>query len=203
MDRETVRRAFEPFFTTKEVGKGSGLGLSMAFGFTKQSGGHIKIYSEPGEGTSVKLYFPRVRSVQQSTHRPTADAVPPGGTEHILIAEDDALVLKHLEGLLLSMGYRVTAVTSGPEALRVLQQHRDIALLLTDIIMPGGMNGRELADRARAARPLLKVLFTSGYTENAIVHQGRLDQGVVLLSKPYTRLELATKVRQVLDKELR
>ncbi|MEX0695026.1 MAG: PAS domain-containing protein [Rhodospirillales bacterium] len=198
MDADTVRRVFEPFFTTKDVGKGSGLGLSMVFGFTKQSGGHIKIYSEPGEGTSVKLYFPRVRIGLESASQPTTETLLQGGTEHILIAEDDDLVLEHLRNLLLSLGYRVSAAMSGPEALSILQAHDDIDLLLTDIVMPGGMNGRELADRARSAHPSLKVMFTSGYTENAIVHQGRLDPGVVLLSKPYTRLELATKLRLVL-----
>ena len=198
MTPETVRRAFEPFFTTKPVGKGSGLGLSMVFGFTKQSGGHIKIYSEPGEGTTVKLYFPKVLEPQQVTSPRTAELERVGGTEHILIAEDDDLVLQHLEGLLRSLGYRVTAVGSGPEALDALQAHPDIDLLLTDIIMPGGMNGRELADRATGIYPSLKVLFTSGYTENAIVHHGRLDPGVELLSKPYTRQELATKVRSVM-----
>ncbi|AIE74588.1 hybrid sensor histidine kinase/response regulator [Synechocystis sp. PCC 6714] len=202
MDEDTVSQAFEPFFTTKAVGKGSGLGLSMVFGFTKQSGGHIKIYSEPGEGTSVKLYFPRAGSAQQINYQPVKELFPEGGTEHILIAEDDDLVLKHLEGQLRSLGYRVTAVTSGPDALKALSVHSDVKLLLTDIIMPGGMNGRELADQSRAIYPKLKVLFTSGYTENAIIHHGRLDPGVDLLSKPYNRLELATKVRRVLDKDL-
>lgn len=199
MTPETVQRAFEPFFTTKSAGKGSGLGLSMVFGFTKQSGGHIKIYSEPGEGTSIKLYFPLARDARQTSHQPAPVLEPVGGTEHILIAEDDDLVLQHLEGLLGSLGYRVTAVKSGPAALDALNAHPDIDLLLTDIIMPGGMNGRQLADRARELYPSLKVLYTSGYTENAIVHHGRLDPGVELLSKPYTRLTLSTKVRRVLD----
>ena len=199
MDVDTMKRAFDPFFTTKAVGKGSGLGLSMVFGFTKQSGGHIKIYSELGEGTSVKLYFPRVQSGAQLSRRPTSQPPLQGGTEHIVIAEDNDLVLEHLKNQLQSLGYRVTAVMSGPEALKALQIHDDITLLLTDIVMPGGMNGRELADRARAAHPSLKVLFTSGYTENAIIHHGRLDAGVALLSKPYTLIELATKVRRVLQ----
>lgn len=201
MSRETMQRAFEPFFTTKSEGEGSGLGLSMVFGFTKQSGGHIKIYSEPGEGTTVKLYFPRVQEGQESSYQPMAEMPLQGGAEHILIAEDDDLVLQHLEGQLRSLGYRVTTATSGPEAMKALQAHDDIDMLLTDIIMPGGMNGRELADWAQTAYPSIKVLFTSGYTENAIVHHGRLDPGVELLSKPYTRLEMATKVRLVLDKD--
>ncbi|MDP4077668.1 PAS domain S-box protein [Acidovorax sp. A1169] len=201
MGPETVSRAFEPFFTTKDAGKGSGLGLSMVFGFAKQSGGHIKIYSEPGEGTSVKLYFPRILDAKQPSSIATVKQGLQGGDEHILIAEDDDLVLKHLDAQLRALGYRVTSTRSGPEALLVLQERSDIDLLLTDIIMPGGMNGRQLADRARATYPALKVLFTSGYSENAIVHHGRLDPGVDLLSKPYSRLELASKVRLVLDKK--
>jgi CheY-like chemotaxis protein len=199
MDADTAHRAFEPFFTTKSKDKGSGLGLSMVFGFTKQSGGHIKIYSEPNEGTSVKLYFPRARGVQHTHYQPPAELQPQWGTEHILIAEDDDLVLEHLERQLRSLGYRVTTATSGPDAFDALGAHGDVELLLTDIIMPGGMSGRELADRARVLYPSVKVLFTSGYTENAIVHHGRLDPDVNLLSKPYSRLELATKVREVLD----
>ncbi|WP_409523166.1 PAS domain-containing protein [Nitrincola sp. MINF-07-Sa-05] len=198
MAAETVLRAFEPFFTTKSVGKGSGLGLSMVFGFTKQSGGHLNIDSEPGEGTSVTLYFPRVRGAQLTNYETKAKLQPEGGTEHILIAEDDDLVLQHIEGQLRSLGYRVTAATSGPEALKALNAHHDIDLLLTDIIMPGGMNGRELADQARLCNPSLKVLYTSGYTENVIMHHGCLDSGVELLRKPYTRLALATKVHSVL-----
>ncbi|EGN75902.1 PAS domain S-box/PAS domain S-box/PAS domain S-box [Idiomarina sp. A28L] len=199
MDANTISQVFEPFFTTKTVGKGSGLGLSMVFGFTKQSGGHIKIYSELNEGTSVKLYFPRVKSVYQERYEVIKRNQPKGGTEHILMAEDDDLVKQSLQRQLRSLGYRVTAVNSGPEALNALEAHSDIDLLLTDIVMPGGMNGRELADRAKERFPTVKVLFTSGYTENAIVHHGRLDRGVTLLSKPYTRLELASKVRFVLD----
>ncbi len=201
MDPETVQRAFEPFFSTKEVGKGSGLGLSMVFGFTKQSGGHIKIYSEPGEGTLVKLYFPRVNSAQEIDSKPAIDVSVRGGTEHILIAEDDELVLEHLANQLVSLGYQVTTALSGPEALEAVQTRDDIDLLLTDVVMPGGMNGRELAEQALASRPSLKVLFTSGYTENALVHRGRLDPGVTQLSKPYTRREMATKLRRVLDDE--
>jgi len=201
MDAETLRQVFEPFFTTKDVGKGSGLGLSMVFGFTKQSGGHIKIYSEPNEGTSVKLYFPRKSTSQETDVESSGQASLKGGTEHILVAEDDDLVREHLKHQLVSLGYRVSSAISGPEALDVMQAYDDISLLLTDIVMPGGMNGRELAEKAQLAQPSLKVLFTSGYTENAIVHQGRLDPGVALLSKPYTRLELATKVRRVLDED--
>lgn len=199
MNRETVQRAFEPFFTTKEVGKGSGLGLSMVFGFTKQSNGHIKIYSEPGEGTSVKLYFPRTPSMKKTGPDSPPEILPQGNMEHILIAEDDNLVLQNLENQLLSLGYRVTKAMSGPEALDILRATDDIDLLLTDIVMPGGMNGRELAEQAQSAQPSLKVIYSSGYTENAIVHHGRLDPGVILLSKPYTRSQLASKLRAALE----
>lgn len=202
MDAATIRQAVEPFFTTKDVGKGSGLGLSMVFGFTKQSGGHIKIYSEVGEGTSVKLYFPRIQSSGEAESRSEEAASIIGGTEHILLAEDDELVLAHLERQLKMLGYRVTTAVSGPDALRKLEQHADVDLLLTDIIMPGGMNGRELAEKACEIQPGIRILYTSGYSENAIVHHGRLDKGVDLLSKPYTYHELASKVRQVLDRDL-
>ena len=199
MTAETVKRAFEPFFTTKPTGKGSGLGLSMVFGFTKQSGGHLKIYSEVDEGTTIKLYFPIVNQAVQIEHQPTAADQPKAGKEHILITEDDDLVRQHLEGQLKLLGYRVTSSASGKEALALLVEHKDIDLLLTDVVMPGGMNGRELAAKAQELYPSLRILYTSGYTENAVVHHGRLDPGVTLLSKPYTRTELANKVRLVLD----
>ncbi|EGN75903.1 PAS domain S-box/PAS domain S-box [Idiomarina sp. A28L] len=198
MSTEVFQRAFEPFFTTKSVGKGSGLGLSMVFGFTKQSGGHISIYSKPDEGTSVKLYFPRVQRTQQVRCQPLPALLPEGNDEHILIVEDDLLVLQYLERQLHFLGYQVTTVSSGPDALRILAAQNNIELLLTDVVMPGGMNGRELANIVRETYPSLKILFTSGYAENAIVHEGRLDPGVELLGKPYTRLELANKVQQVL-----
>ncbi len=201
MTSETLDRVFEPFFTTKSKGKGSGLGLSMVFGFTKQSGGHIKVYSELDEGTTVKLYFPKADSVDKADYQPSTEVEPEVGTEHILIVEDDDLVLQNLDVQLRSLGYRVTAVMSGQDALKALKENSDIDLLFTDIIMPGGMNGRELADQALGIYPSLKVLYTSGYTENAIVHHGRLNAGLELLSKPYSRLELATKVRKVLDKD--
>jgi PAS domain S-box-containing protein len=199
MTPETVRRAFEPFFTTKEIGKGSGLGLSMVFGFAKQSGGHANIYSEFGEGTTIKLYFPKSTSSSAVIADSIVNSELIGGSEHILIAEDDELVRRHLQQQLRILGYEVTSVSSGPQALEALATNDGIHLLLTDIIMPGGMNGRQLADKAMFLYPSLKVLYTSGYTENAIVHHGRLDKGLALLSKPYTRIELSTKLRQVLD----
>lgn len=198
MDAVTAARAFEPFFTTKPDGTGSGLGLSMVFGFTKQSGGHIEICSGVGAGTSIKLYFPKLRAGLQPAPRADIAVEREGGTEHILIVEDNDLVLEHLRNQLLSLGYRVQAATSGPEAMNILRSNDHFDLLLTDIIMPGGMNGSELAVRARELRPWLRVLFTSGYTDNAIDQHGRLDPGVALLRKPYTRLELAGKVREAL-----
>ena len=198
MTPETLARAFEPFFTTKDVGKGSGLGLSMVFGFVKQSGGHVKIYSEPDHGTSIKLYFPRARTAGETgPEKSTTDAIL-RGSEHILVVEDDDMVREHLSAQLVGLGYRVTSAANGPAALDILQKMDDIDMLLTDIVMPGGMNGRQLADKALTMRPDLKVLFSSGYSENAIVHHGRLDAGVELLSKPYRLQDLAAKVRKVL-----
>ncbi len=199
MSKEIVDRAFEPFFTTKEVGKGSGLGLSMVFGFVKQSGGHAKIYSEEGEGTTVRLYFPRANSGKVVRTEPRAADDVAGGSEHILVVEDDALVREHLVAQLRDLGYRVTDASSGPEAYEIIKRIEDIDLLFTDVVMPGGMNGRQLADAALKLRPGLKVLYTSGYTENAIIHHGRLDPGVHLLSKPYRRQEMAVKVRKALE----
>ena len=197
MDAETVARAFEPFFTTKPVGKGSGLGLSMVFGFVKQSQGHVKIYSEPGQGTTVRLYLPRATNGDA----PGADEEPTAhneGQEKILLVEDDDLVRDHVAKQLRDLGYRVIACSNGADALQALRATADVDLLFTDVVMPGGMNGRELAEAARALRPDLPVLFTSGYTENAIVHHGRLDPGVHLLAKPYRRRDLAAKLRVVL-----
>jgi len=200
MPPDVVARAFEPFFTTKEVGKGSGLGLSMVYGFVKQSGGHANVYSELDEGTTVRLYFPRAAQAHgPEVSLPGASPAAEGGSEYILVVEDDALVREHLLAQLKGLGYRVSGAASGREALEFLRQMSDVDLLFTDVVMPGGMNGRELADAARELRPELRVLFTSGYSENAIVHHGRLDAGVHLLSKPYRRQELAAKVRKVLD----
>lgn len=199
MTREVVARAFEPFFTTKQAGKGSGLGLSMVYGFVRQSGGHAKIYSESGQGTTVRLYFPRAAAVGAAVEPARPDRELVGGSEHVLVVEDDELVREHVVMQLRGLGYRVTGVESGLRALEALREVPDVDLLFTDVVMPGGMNGRELAQAARLLRPALPVLFTSGYTENAIVHHGRLDRGVSLLSKPYRRQELAAKVRQVLD----
>ena len=199
MAPEVLERAFEPFFTTKGEGQGSGLGLSLVYGFVTQSGGHIRTYSEPGVGTCFKLFFPRSRSSAPTGLPKRSDAATKGGQEHILVVEDDDHVREHLVSQLKLLGYDVTFATTGQAAFDYLASGTKVDLVLTDIIMPGGMNGRQLADAARKLRPGLRVLYTSGYSENAIVHDGRLDKGVELLSKPYRRQELAAKVRKVLD----
>lgn len=199
MDRETAVRAFDPFFTTKPVGRGSGLGLSMVYGFIKQSKGHIKIYSEVGHGTSVKLYLPRAEPGKEVHAGTNPERQVVTGTETVLLVEDDELVRDYVSGQLSSLGYKVVTAKTGPEALEILRQVKEIELLFTDVVMPGGLNGRELAQRAMSLRPNLAILFTSGYTENAIIHDGRLDPGVHLLSKPYRREDLASHIRSALD----
>ncbi len=196
---EILEHVFDPFFTTKEKGKGTGLGLSMAYGFAKQSGGHIKIYSEPGQGTTVKLYLPRAETAVESKEpEPAAEKVQPGH-EKVLVVEDDDLVREHAKTQLARFGYEVLTAHNGAQALELIRSEPDIDLLFTDVIMSGGMNGRDLAEVAKRLRPKLKVLYTSGYTENAIIHHGRLDPGVHLLQKPYRSAELARKMRAVLD----
>jgi PAS domain S-box-containing protein len=195
---ELIDRVFDPFFTTKEVGKGTGLGLSMVFGFVKQSGGHIKIYSEEGHGTSVKIYLPRSSGVQETEFEALQNAPITGGDEKILIVEDDALVRQYVVTQIKSLGYTALEAANAAEALVIIDSDKDIDLLFTDVIMPGNMNGRQLADEAARRRPGLKTLFTSGYTENAIVHHGRLDSGVLLLAKPYRKSELAKMLRTAL-----
>ncbi len=194
---QSVRdKAFDPFFTTKAVGKGSGLGLSMVYGFVKQSGGHIKIYSEEGHGTTLKLYLPP--ALEQIEAGAAAAAPVTGGNETIMVVEDDALVRNFVIVQLQSLGYKTIAAADGREALAQVDSGEPFDLLFTDVVMPGGMSGRELADTMGKRRPGLRVLYTSGYTDNAIVHHGRLDAGVLLLTKPYRKPELAQMVRLAL-----
>jgi PAS domain S-box-containing protein len=193
-----MERVFDPFFTTKEVGKGTGLGLSMVFGFVKQSGGHVKIYSEEGHGTSVKIYLPRSTGLQETAVEALAFASVEGGHETVLVVEDDALVRKYVMTQVASLGYSTLEAANAAEALKIIDSGAPIDLLFTDVIMPGGMNGRQLVDEAQNRRPSIKTLFTSGYTENAIVHHGRLDAGVLLLAKPYRKPELAKMIRVAL-----
>jgi PAS domain S-box-containing protein len=192
-------KVLEPFFTTKEVGKGTGLGLSMVYGFVKQSGGHIKIYSEEGHGTSIKLYLPRASDLALPTAEVASAAAPEGGHELILVVEDDRMVREHVVVQLNSLGYTTLVAVDAATALALLDDGAKPDLMFTDVIMPGGLNGRLLADQALRRRPGLKVLFTSGYTETAIVHHGRLDPGVLLLAKPYRKIDLARMVRKALE----
>ncbi|HVS17928.1 MAG TPA: ATP-binding protein, partial [Planctomycetota bacterium] len=201
MSREVLEQAFEPFFTTKDVGKGSGLGLSMVYGFAKQSRGHVKLYSELGQGTTVRLYLPR--SMRAADHLPVGDgeySEPNGAGEWILVVEDDAAVRGFIVQVLAGLGYQTHEAASAPEAFGLLERKVRVDLLLTDVVLSGGTNGAHLARRAAALRAGLRVLFMSGYTENAIIHHGRLDPGVELLGKPFTRAVLARAVRAVLDK---
>jgi len=191
-------RVFEPFFTTKEVGRGTGLGLSMVFGFVKQTGGHIKIYSEEGHGTSVKIYLPRATGLHQTAAEAQVAADIQGGSETVLVVEDDALVRRYVITQIESLGYTTLEAANASDALRIIDDVPTIDLLFTDVIMPGNMNGRQLVDEALKRRPGLKTLYTSGYTENAIVHHGRLDSGVLLLAKPYRKSELARMFRLAL-----
>ncbi len=198
---EHLEQVFQPFFTTKEKGKGTGLGLAMVYGFVKQSAGHVNIYSEQGHGTVVKLYLPRAVGASAPAPEPVDRLMPTGGKETILVVEDDEMVRRYACQQLRSMGYRVIEVDNGAGALALIEQHPDIDLLFTDVVMPGGMNGRALADAARQLRPTLRVLYTSGYTENAIVHHGRLDPGVQLLAKPYRLVDLSRAIRAALSQE--
>jgi CheY-like chemotaxis protein len=193
-----IERVFDPFFTTKEVGKGTGLGLSMVFGFVKQSGGHVKIYSEEGHGTSVKMYLPRATGLNQTAAEAAISSHVEGGTETVLVVEDDSLVRRYVMTQIESLGYTTLEAANAGEALQLIDATPSLHLLFTDVIMPGSMNGRQLVDEALKRRPHLKTLYTSGYTENAIVHHGRLDSGVLLLAKPYRKSELARMLRLAL-----
>jgi PAS domain S-box-containing protein len=200
MDPDTIRRAFEPFFTTKPVGKGTGLGLSQVYGFAKQSGGHVKIYSEVGHGTTVKVYLPRLERVAEEPDAQAVTAIAEGNpNETILVVEDDESVRSYSVDALRDLGYRVLEAPDGAAALRLLETEVEVNLLFTDVVLPGGMTGAQVATAARGLRQGLKVLFTTGYARNAIFHHGRLDRGVQLITKPFTFEELAAKVRDILD----
>jgi PAS domain S-box-containing protein len=202
MDAETLARAFEPFFTTKEVGKGTGLGLSMVYGFVKQSGGHLAIESEAGQGTIVRIYLPRLLGDAAQEDEPAEAPVPEGTREEtILVCEDDDDVRAYTVEVLRELGYRVLEAHDAPSALRLLErQESKVDLLFTDVVLPGGMTGAVLAREARALRPELSVLFTTGYARDAIVHHGRLDPGIELIAKPFAYADLAARVRDMLDR---
>ena len=197
MPPDVVERVFEPFFTTKPEGQGTGLGLSMVHGFVKQSGGHIKVYSEVGEGTTIRLYLPRSR-MKEEEPVDVATGAAVGGSEVILLVEDDADVRATTAELLVELGYRVLKARDADAAMVIFDSGASVDLLFTDVVLPGELAARDLARMAQQRLPGLPVLFTSGYTDNAIVHGGRLDDGVELLPKPYTREELARKLRKVL-----
>lgn len=215
IEKEVLDHVFEPFFTTKDVGKGTGLGLSMVYGFTRQSGGFVKIYSEPGKGTTVKLYFPKAYqdilegeaftgAEPEATGRSRDFIQEPGkealqGTESIMIVEDETDLLKYLTSILKELGYKVTQAKDGETALKLLSKRKKLDLLLTDVVMPGSINGEALASKVQKKIPGVKILFMSGYTKDALVDQGNLREGVNLISKPFTRSQIAKKIREVLE----
>jgi CheY-like chemotaxis protein len=200
MSEEVKARVFEPFFTTKGVGQGTGLGLSTCYGIVKQSGGHITIYSEPGRGATFKIYLPQVQAQTKVPIQPLDAPGLPRGTETILLVEDDPALRDMAATLLRRLGYKVLAAANGIEALSLQQQPElgQIDLLFTDVVMPN-MSGKELSERVQALYPHIRILFTSAYTANAIVHQGVLNKGMALLQKPFTPSALASKLREVLD----
>jgi CheY-like chemotaxis protein len=198
---EAIRaKVFDPFFTTKEVGKGTGLGLSMVYGFIKQSGGHITLYSEEGLGTTFRIYLPRAKSEPEQVMPAVTEAAPVGGSETILIVEDDAMVRNYVTAQLKSLGYATLSVANAAAALSISDRKAQFDLLFTDIVMPGKMNGVELATEMERRRPGLRVLFTSGYSESAVVRNNRIDSDILLLSKPYRRADLARMVRLALTR---
>jgi signal transduction histidine kinase len=200
IDKATMAHVFEPFFTTKETGRGTGLGLSLVYGFVKQSGGHVKLYSEPGIGTTVKIYLPPLTGeIAEEQVSGWTEAPEDTHEETILVLEDNHEVRRHSVEALRELGYRVVEAHDGATALQLLERQPYVDLLFTDVVLPGGMMGAEIAAQARAMYPRLKVLFMTGYARNAIVHHGHLDQGAHLITKPFSFIDLATKVRDVLD----
>lgn len=199
MSPEVIARAFDPFFTTKPSGKGTGLGLSQVYGFVKQSRGHVKVYSEVGAGTNVKIYLPRLTGDAEEIKRTISEPMRKGDrSEVILVVEDETLMRRLASEALHELGYTVFDSENAANALAILDRETGVKLLFTDVVMPE-VNGKKLADEAVRRRPGLKVLFTTGYTPNAVVHGGVLDPGVHLISKPFTVDQLAAKIRAVLD----
>ncbi len=200
MPTKQLEKIFEPFFTTKPQGKGTGLGLSMVFGFINRSGGHVNVYSELGVGTTFRIYLPRVKRSAQTNDVTTRQIEKsPRGDETILAVDDEANLLELLQSSLQTLGYKVLIANNGKQAIRILAEEPAISLLFSDVVMPGGMNGYELAEQATVNNPDLKVLLTSGYTEKAIAHNGQTRFSAHLLSKPYTQIEMAQRVREILD----
>ena len=207
IEKEKLDRIFEPFFTTKTAGKGTGLGLAMVHGFVKQSGGHIRVFSEVGEGTTVKIYLPRYTDSTNVDSGPRAASVDGSDDsprarkgETIVLVEDDHAVSEYAVSVLQDLGYRVLTAQDGTKGLAVVSAAKRIDLLFTDVVLGGELNGRQLADAVQKLKPEVPVLFTTGYTRNAIIHHGKLDAGVNLLNKPYTQRDLAMKIRAVIDR---
>ncbi|WP_426440973.1 response regulator [Bradyrhizobium genosp. P] len=207
MTPDVLQQVFEPFFTTKTGGRGTGLGLSQVYGFVKQSGGHVRLYSEPGIGTSAKLYLPKVLDAAAPTWAPVAEPIATAGAPHgkqgemVLVVEDEADVRRYTVDSLRELGYRVFEAIDGASALDILARENDICLLFTDLGLPGGMDGRVLAERARAIRASIQILMTTAYAAGALVHEGRLDAEIELLNKPFSYSELATRIRELLDRQ--
>jgi CheY-like chemotaxis protein len=205
MSAETLKLVFEPFFTTKSEGGGTGLGLSQVYGFVKQSGGHVSLYSEPGIGTTAKIYLPQVDQKRAAPRRAVAELATSGlpgakSGEAILVVEDDDDVRRYTVGSLRELGYDVFEAADAVSALDVVERAADVGLLFTDLGLPGGIDGKKLADRVREGRPSLQVLITTAYAGSALIHEGRLDADVELLSKPFTIADLAARVRELLDR---
>jgi CheY-like chemotaxis protein len=201
MESYVLERAFEPFFSTKPVGQGTGLGLSMVYGFVKQSGGHVHLESEPGQGTRVKVFLPRAAGVAVSPQTEIG-VTAEGGSETILVVDDEPDIRETAARLLSALGYRVYQAGSAEEALGIIEDRKDIDLLFTDVVMPGKLRSSELAERARELRPGMQVLFTSGYSHGELAKGGWLAPGIALLKKPYTVDGLATKIRHVLQQPI-
>jgi PAS domain S-box-containing protein len=200
MTPDVIARAFEPFFTTKPTGKGTGLGLSMVYGFARQSGGHVRIYSEDGQGTTVKMYLPRASGVSDELPPSSSLPIAPRGSETIMMVEDNDMVREYVQNMLTDLGYTVLPYSDADSALRAVANGTAPDLLLSDIVLAGPLNGQQLAVEVKKTLPDLPVLFMSGYAENAVVHHGRIDPGVELITKPFRRYDIATRIRSVLNR---
>ena len=201
MNQETLQNLFEPFYTTKDVDKGTGLGLATVYGIVKQNDGFINVYSEPDQGTTFRIYLPRYLTETEILEKKSSDTIPLDGTEAILLVEDEPSILRMTRMMLERMGYKVLAAGTPGEAIALAREHAgEIHLLMTDVVMPG-MNGRDLARNMLSLYPNLKRLFMSGYTANVIAHHGVLDEGVQFIQKPFSKQDLAIKVREVLDED--
>ena len=199
MTPEVKERAFDPFYTTKPLGQGTGLGLSMIYGFVRQSGGQVRIYSELGKGTTMCLYLPRYTGAEEEEAVVEEDTPDPGHGETILVIDDDEVVRMLIVDVLQENGYAALEASDGPTAMKILQSPARIDLLITDVGLPGGMNGRQVADAARVFRPDLKVMFITGYAENAVIGNGHLDRGMEVITKPFSTTALGNRIRDLID----